>query len=159
MIDLPSIRRPRVTAIALAPVSLLVVSFLMVSLVTACGDDDQLSLDQAAEVDADAAAVTELHGAADVSFGGVTAAISGVTCSNEARFVVSPIVSDKFTLTVDGNPTAGEWNIVVTEPGGMVWNAVDPTVDLDADALAGSAQMHRADDPTVTAALAFVVDC
>ena len=92
-------------------------SFLTVSLVTACGDDDELSLDQAAEVDADAAAVTELHGAADVSFGGVTAAISGVTCSNEARFVVSPIVSDTFTLNVDGDPTAGEWNIVVTEPG------------------------------------------
>ena len=153
MIDLPSIRRPRVTAITLA--------FLTMSLVTACGDDDDLSLDQAADVDAsaDAAAVTELHGAADVSFGGVTAAISGVTCSNEAHFVVSPIVSDTFTLTVDGDPTAGAWNIVVTEPSGMVWNALDPTVDLDGDALAGSAQMHRADDPTVTAALAFVVDC
>ena len=48
---------------------------------------------------------------------------------------------------------------MVTEPSGMVWNALDPTVDLDDDALAGSAQMHRADDPTVTAALAFVVDC
>jgi hypothetical protein len=154
VIDLPSIRRPRVTAIALAAVS-----FLTVSLVTACGDDDELSLDQAAEVDADAAAVTELHGAADVSFGGVTAAISGVTCSNDAHFVVSPIVSDTFTLTVDGDPTSGAWNIVVTEPSGMVWNALDPTVDLDGDALAGSAQMHRADDPTVTAALAFVVDC
>lgn len=156
MIDLPSIRRPRVTAIALAAVS-----FLTVSLVTACGDDDELSLDQAADVDADAAAITELHGAADVSFGGVTKAISGVTCSNEARFVVSPIVSDTFTLTVEGDPTADEWYIVVTEPGdpAMVWNALDPTVDLDGDALAGSAQMHRADDPTVTAALAFVVDC
>ncbi len=64
-------------------------------------------------------------------------------------------------MTVDGDPTAGAWNIVVTEPGdpAMVWNALDPTVDLDGDALAGSAQMHRADDPTVTAALAFVVDC
>ena len=154
MIDHPSIRRPRVTAITLAAVSL-----LTFSLVTACGDDDELSLDQAADVDADAAAVTELHGAADVSFGGVTAAISGVTCSNEGRFVVSPIVSDTFTLTVEGDATAGEWNIVVTEPSGMVWNALDPTVDLDGDALAGSAQMHRADDPTVTAALAFVVDC
>lgn len=154
MIDHPSIRRPRVTAITLAAVSL-----LTVSLVTACGDDDELSLDQAADVDADAAAATELHGAADVSFGGVTAAISGVTCSNEGRFIVSPIVSDTFTLTVEGDPTADEWNIVVTEPSGMVWNALDPTVDLDGDALAGSAQMHRADDPTVTAALAFVVDC
>ena len=155
MIDLPSIRRPRVTRITLAAVS-----FLTVSLLTACGDDDELSLDQAADVDADAAAVTELHGAADVSFGGVTAAISGVTCSNEAHFIVSPIVSDTFTLTVDGDPTAGVWNIVVTErASGMVWNALDPTVDLDGDALAGSAQMHRADDPTVTAALAFVVDC
>ena len=40
-----------------------------------------------------------------------------------------------------------------------MWTAVEPTVDVDGDALAGSAQMQRADDPTVTAALAFVVDC
>ena len=119
-------------------------SLLTVSLLTACGDDDELSLDQAADVDADAAAVTELHGAADVSFGGVTAAISGVTCSNEAHFVVSPIVSDTFTLTVDGDPTAGAWNIVVTEPSGMVWNALDPTVDLDGDA----ARRQRPDAPS-----------
>ena len=92
---------------------------------------------------------------------GVTASVSGVTCTNEGRFIVSPIVGDTFTLTIDGDPTAGEWNVVVTEPGdpAMVWNALDPTVDLDGDALAGSAQMHRADDPTVTAALAFVIDC
>ena len=103
-------------------------SLVTVSLVSGCGDDDELSLDQAADVDNDAAAVTELHGAADVSFGGLTAAVSGVTCTNESRFIVSPIVAETFTLTVDGDPAAGQWFIVVTEPGdpAMVWNVVDP---------------------------------
>ena len=156
MIDHPSTRRPRLASIALAAMSL-----VTVSLVSGCGDDDELSLDQAADVDNDAAAVTELHGAADVSFGGLTAAVSGVTCTNESRFIVSPIVAETFTLTIDGDAAADEWFIVVNEPGdpATVWNALDPTVDLDGDALAGSAQMHRADDPTVTAALAFVIDC
>jgi hypothetical protein len=147
---IPSICRAGVVAIAVS-----------MSLVTGCGDDDGLTLNEAAEVDNDAAAVTGLHGAADVSFGGVTASVSDVTCTNEGRLVVSPIVGATFTLTVDGDPATGAWNIVVTEPGdpAVVWNAVDPTVDLEDDTLAGSAQMRRADDPSVTATLAFVVDC
>lgn len=148
---LPSIRSAGVVAIALATISL----------VTGCNDDAGLTLNEAADVDNDAAAVIGLHGAADVSFGGVTASVSDVTCSNEGRLVVSPIVGVSFTLTVDGDPATGEWNIEVTEPGdpGVTWNAMEPTVEVDGDTLAGSAQMHRADDPTVTAALAFVVDC
>ena len=148
---LSTIRRVGVVAIALVPMSL----------VAGCGDDDGLTLNEAAEVDNDAAAVTGLHGAADVSFGGVTASVGDVTCTNESRLVVSPIVSATFTLTVDGDPAAGDWNIEVTEPGDpeLVWTAVEPTVDLEGDTLAGNAQMQRADDPSVTAALAFVVDC
>ena len=151
MIHLSTIRHVGVVAIAL----------VAMSLVAGCGDDDGLTLNEAAEVDNDAAAVTGLHGAADVSFGGVTASIGDVTCTNENHLVVSPIVSATFTLTVDGDPSAGAWNIEVTEPGDpeVVWTAVEPTVDLEGDTLAGSAQMQRADDPSVTAALAFVVDC
>ena len=149
---IPSIRRPGVVAIALAAISL----------VTGCGDDDDgLTINEAAEVDNDAAAVTGLHGAADVSFGGVTASVGDVTCTNDGHLVVSPIAGATFTLTIDGDPAAGDWNIEVTEPGdpAVEWNAVEPTVDVEGDALAGSAQMQRADDPSVTAALAFVVDC
>jgi hypothetical protein len=132
-----------------------------------CCYNDSLTLDQAAEVDSAATgsesdvATAGLFGTADVSFAGVTASIGGVSCSNEGRLVVTPIVSDSFTLLVDGDPAAGTWNVRVTQPGDpeVLWTAVDPSVDLDGDALAGNAQMQRADDPTVTATLAFVVDC
>ncbi|MGH9133253.1 MAG: hypothetical protein ACRDZZ_04895, partial [Ilumatobacteraceae bacterium] len=64
-------------------------------------------------------------------------------------------------LAVDGDPQGDEWTIRVVQPGDpeIVWTAIEPAVDLDGDTLAGSAQMQRADDPSVTAALAFVVDC
>ncbi|MGH9133774.1 MAG: hypothetical protein ACRDZZ_07545, partial [Ilumatobacteraceae bacterium] len=74
------------------------------SLVGACDDDETLSLDQAADVDDGAVVIGDEGGAggpfgtADVSFDGVTASVGGVSCSNEARLVVTPIVSDSFTL-------------------------------------------------------------
>lgn len=131
------------------------------SLAASCSDDDALTINDAAEVDSGNAAATGLFGAADVTFDGVTASISGVTCTNESRFVVSPIVSDTFTVSVDGDPVAGTWNVQVTQPGDpdVVWTAAAPTVAVDGDTVAGSAQMQRVDDPTVTAELAFVVDC
>jgi hypothetical protein len=131
-------------------------------LVTACRDDDALSIDEAAVVDDGASsAAASLSGTADVSFDGVTASVADVTCSTESGFVVSPIVGDSFTLTVDGNPASDSWNVAVTQPGDpdVAWVAVAPMVDVDGDSVAGSAQMHRADDQAVTAALAFVVDC
>jgi hypothetical protein len=130
------------------------------SVASGCGDDDGLSIDEAAVVDGSSSAASSgLFGTADVSFNGATSSVSGVTCSMEGGVAVSPIVADTFTLTIGG--AAGAWDVRVTEPGApeVVWTAVEPTVDVDGDALAGSAQMRRADDATVTAALAFVVDC
>jgi hypothetical protein len=136
-----------------------VVAVAAMSVVGGCGDDDVLSIDEAAVVDDSAIAATGLFGTADVSFDGVTASVSGVTCSTEGGVTVSPIVADMFTLTIGG--TEGAWDLRVVQPGTpeVVWTAIEPTVDVDGDALAGSAQMARADDPTITAALAFVVDC
>ena len=136
-------------------------STMTMSLVAGCDDDDALTLDRAADVDSGDAAATGLFGQADVTFNGVTASISGVTCTNDGRFVLSPIVSDAFTLNVDGDPVADDWSVQVVQPGepAVVWTASAPTVGVDGDAVAGSAQMQRADDPTTTAALTFVVDC
>ncbi len=130
-----------------------------IAFVSGCDDDDGLSIDDAAVVDDSAIAATGLFGTADVSFNGVTYSLSGVTCSTEGGVTVSPIVADTFTLTIGGS--AGAWDVRLTEPGPpeVVWTAVEPNVDVDGDAVAGSAQMARADDPTATAALAFVVDC
>ena len=131
------------------------------SLVTACSDDDTLRLDGAAEVDSGDAAAAALFGQADFTFNGVTASVSGVTCSNEDRLVVSPIVSDGLTLNVDGDPAADDWNVGLIQLGDpeVVWTATERTVEVNDDAIAGTAQMQRADDPTITAALTFVVDC
>ena len=132
------------------------------ALVTGCGDDDALSIDEAAEVDEGASsAAAGLSGSADVSFDGVTVSVAGVTCSIDSGFVVSPIVGDSFTLTVAGDPASDTWNVAVTQSGDpdVAWVAEAPLVDVDGDSVAGSAQMHRADDRSVTAALAFVVDC
>jgi hypothetical protein len=130
------------------------------SVASGCDDDDGFSIDDAAVVDdSGSAASAGLFGTADVSFDGATSSVSGVTCNMEGGVTVSPIVADTFTLTIGG--TAGAWDIQIVQPGApeLVWTAVEPTVDVDGDALAGSAQMQRADDATVTAALAFVVDC
>lgn len=142
------------------------VALVAMSLVTACDDDETLSLDEAAEVDNGAVAGGDgssvgLFGTADVTFDGVTASIGAVECRNEGHLEVTPIVSDSFTLIVAGDPDADTWNVRVTQPGDpeVEWTAAAPTVDLDGDALAGSAQMQRVDDPTVTAPLAFVIDC
>jgi hypothetical protein len=133
---------------------------LACSLVAGCDRDDGLEIDEAADVD-DASSAAGLSGTADVSFDAVTTSVNGVTCNTESGVVVSPIVSDSFTLTIDGDPVADTWNLQVIQPGEpqLVWTAIEPTVDLDADALTGSAQMQRTDDATITAALAFVVDC
>jgi hypothetical protein len=131
------------------------------SVVAACSDDDDgLSIDEAAVVDDGATAAAGLFGTADISFDGVTSSVSGVTCSTDDGVTVSPIITDTFTLTIAGG-TAGTWDVRVTQPGNpeLVWTAVEPTVEVDGDVLAGSAQVARADDPTITAALAFVVDC
>jgi hypothetical protein len=84
-----------------------------------------------------------------------------VTCADAGRVAVTPIVTDTFTLRIEGDPSADEWSIVVVQPGEpeIVWTAVAPEVDVDGDALAGSAQMERVGDPTDTADLVFVVDC
>ena len=137
------------------------VAVATMSLVTACSDDDALRLDEAAEVDSDDAAAAALFGQADFTFNGVTASVSGVTCTNEARLVVSPIVSDGLTLNVDGDPAADDWNVGLIQLGDpeVVWTATERTVEVDDDAIAGSAQMQRVDAPTITAPLSFVVDC
>lgn len=133
-------------------------ALVTMSLVTGCSDDDTLTLDEAAEVDAGAAA---LFGQADFTFNGVTASVSDVTCTNEGRLVVSPIVRDGLTLNVDGDPLTDDWNVQLNQLGDpeVVWTATERTVEVDGDVVAGSAQMQRADDPTITAALTFVVDC
>jgi hypothetical protein len=156
MRQLPNARGPGIAVVGLAAMSL-----VTMSLVTGCGDDDTLTLDEAADVDRGDAAVAGLFGAADVTFNGVTASSSGVTCSNDGRLVVSPIVTDTFTLEVDGDPVSGDWNVRLVQAGdpAVVWTATEPTVDVEADVLTGSAPMQRADDPAITAALAFVVDC
>lgn len=130
------------------------------SLVTGCSDDDTLTLDEAAEVDTDAGAAA-LFGQADFTFNGVTASVSNVTCTDEDRLVVSPIVSDGLTLNVDGDPAADDWNVGLIQLGDpeVVWTATERTVEVDDDAIAGTAQMQRVDDPTITAPLSFVVDC
>ena len=89
-----------------------------------------------------AIAASGLFGTADVSFNGVTTSVSGVTCSTEGGVTVSPIVADTFTLTIGGSARA--WDVGVTQPGDpeMVWTAIEPTVDVDGDAVAGSAQMQ-----------------
>ena len=141
-----------------APTAALAVA---IAFLVACSDDEPLSIDQAAEVDTSSVAAASLSGTADATFDGVTATTSGVTCTNEDRLVVSPIVSDTFTLTVDGDPATGDWNVGVTQPGEpvVVWTAAESLVEVDGEVIAGNAQMQRADDPSVTAALAFVVDC
>jgi hypothetical protein len=156
MRHVPNARGPGVAVVALATMSL-----VTMSLVTGCGDDATLTLDEAAEVDRGDAAAAGQFGAADVTFNGVTASSSGVTCSNDGRLVVSPIVSDAFTLEVDGDPVAGDWNVRLVQAGdpAVVWTASEPTVDVDADVVNGSARMQRADNPAITAALAFVVEC
>ena len=134
------------------------VALVTTSLVTGCSDDDTLKLDEAAEVDAGAAA---LFGQADFTFNGVTASVSDVTCTNEGRLVVSPIVRDGLTLNVDGDPVTDDWNVQLIQLGDpeVGWTATERTVEVDDDAIAGSAQMQRADDPTITAPLSVVVDC
>ena len=64
------------------------------AVVGGCGDDDGLSIDEAAVVDDSAIAATGLFGTADVSFNGVTSSVSGVTCSTDGGVTVSPIVAD-----------------------------------------------------------------